>query len=60
MTIDEAIEILTDFLQDPVLAVRPDTTKSILLGIEAMKREGEYRLTAPIMNIVLLPGETRE
>ncbi|GAI40384.1 unnamed protein product, partial [marine sediment metagenome] len=29
-----------------------------VIGIEALKREREYRLTAPVMNIVLLPGET--
>ena len=60
MKLEKAIEILIDFLQDPVLIVRPDTTKSIKLGIEAL----EHQLTCPYFEYQatdeLPSGETKD
>ena len=60
MKLEKAIEILIDFLQDPVLIVRPDTTKSIKLGIGALQQIAQMRLLGISPIAELLPGETKE
>lgn len=60
MRLDEAIEILRRTYapsNDPALK---DFNDAIKLGIEALKRELEYRESMPPKKGELLPGETEE
>jgi len=58
MTIDEAIEVQTDYLENPLLNYHEDLRKSIELGIEALKRVRGCRLFPNTGASELLPGET--
>ncbi len=60
MTLDEAIKELESVpvdMCDPESLRRKNAT---YLGIEALKREKEYRLTRGNRTFDLLPGETKE
>jgi len=59
MTIDEAIKIQEDYLENPY-SVQPELVKyAIKLGIEALKRIRENRHYALPQIPRLLPGETK-
>ena len=60
MTLDKAIELGKWHLDHTFTSRATDSYNSLKLLIEAGEREIDYRLTAPIMNIVLLPGETQD
>ncbi|KKN22387.1 hypothetical protein LCGC14_0915790 [marine sediment metagenome] len=60
MTIDEAIGILTNYVNHLPKGVNEDWIKANKLLIEAGKRELEYRESMPPRNGELLPGETKE
>ncbi|MBA7530856.1 hypothetical protein ES705_23067 [subsurface metagenome] len=58
MNIPEAIEILSEYVNQPYSKFHPDHTDSVKLGIEALKREKEHRLYETHGVRLLLPGET--
>lgn len=60
MTIDEAIKHLGDYLHFEEKCYNPDLYKAFKLGIEALKRQQEYRKSFPSMTQLKLPGETEE
>lgn len=60
MTIDEAIELLTDLDKRGHFALGDDITPAIKLGIEALKRVKGARLDPYTRQQQLLPGETKD
>lgn len=60
MTIDEAIKELTEPYNERQLIVSPRFMEALQLGIEALKREREYRPTREPRTFDFLPGETEE
>ena len=60
MELDEAIKVKLDFFKEHQHIMSYEERLADALSVEALKREGEYRQTAPVMNIVLLPGETED
>ena len=60
MTLDEAIFLLQRDIDNPGSVPIEQLTEAEGLGIEALKREQEKRLTAPNWPWRLLPGETKE
>ena len=60
MTIDEAIDDLSKFAEYCQRVNWPTHGKAVKLGIEALKRELEYRESMPPKKGELLPGETEE
>jgi len=60
MTLDEAIEILTIWQDDPRQFQHPKYCEAVCLGIEALKEVREARLMGSRLPNTLLLGETRE
>ena len=60
MTINKAIEILQQDLDDPGSVDISDLNTAQQLGIEALKREKEWRQRYEPLNPQLLPGETED
>lgn len=60
MTIDKAIEILTERLTIPFIGKNPDTKNAIKLSIEALKTIKSFRKYHPNVTFPLLPGEITE
>ena len=60
MTIDRAIEILSDSANRGVTTFNQDFKDAERLGIEALKREKECRHLLPPEAWELLPGETKD
>ena len=60
MTIDEAIEILSQDITWTYPAKFTDLQDAIKLGIKALKREKHGRVQQPLIVIRLLPGETKD
>lgn len=60
MTIDEAIIRLEIFVKDASEVAPELLDDAMKLGIEALKREKEYRPTREPRTFDLLPGETDE
>jgi len=57
MTINKAIEILTIFIDPNVTKLDPDDLDAIKLGIEALKRIKDMRISPCTTADELLPGE---
>jgi len=57
MKIDKAIEILTNYMKGSDEAEPVDFDDALILAIEALKREQNYRLAHPDTAPYLLPGE---
>ena len=60
MTIDEAIEILKDYLRGDEPDNAPDLPASIRLGIEALKRVKAYKEAHVGLHYEPMPGETKD
>ena len=60
MTLKEAIEILTFQVKLYNEIHQQDTIDALKLGIEALRRLGQYRNWQPPSDIQLLPGETKD
>ena len=60
MTIDEAIKTLTDSRKLPRTPHDLELNAAMELGIEARKRVKENRKTKLMVEIGLLPGETKD
>lgn len=60
MTIDEAIEGLSDLLTDGPYWPPEKRIEAVKLGIEALKRIKEQRIGWSPIDYYLLPGETQE
>ncbi|MBA7531605.1 hypothetical protein ES705_23818 [subsurface metagenome] len=60
ITIKKAIAVLTDILDYVKPGDPPEEHYAIKLGIEALKRLGEYRIDNPETAWQLLPGETED
>lgn len=60
MTIDEAIEGLSNLIMSFNVASYPDKVKAIQLGIEALIRERNNRINPGAYMDALLTGETKE
>ena len=60
MKAEKAIEILNDLLGDGPQFSPDCRRKAVMLGIEALKRELNYRGGMPPEKGELLPGETEE
>ena len=60
MTLEKAIEILTQHQKGTDPLYLPDLPIAEKLGIEALKREIECRENSPHEDWLLLPGETTE
>lgn len=60
MKLEKAIEILTQHQKGTAPLILPDLPDAEKLGIEALKREREYRPKREPRNFDLLPGETEE
>ena len=58
MTLEKAIEILTDILRCVKPGDPPDEHDAIKLGIEALKRLQEHRTSHIDIGLRALPGET--
>lgn len=60
MNIPTAIETLTKLKRYSYPTIEKEAQDSLQLGIEALRREQEYRLTRGERTFDLLPGETEE
>ncbi len=60
MTIDKAIEILTDILRCVEPADPPDEHDAVKLGIEALREVKESRFDPSSYETRLLEGETKD
>ena len=60
MTIDQAIEILTNWRKELHEPDKCDAGRAFQLGIEALKRTQEVRPRLYPETIRLLPGETKD
>jgi len=63
ISIDKAIEVLKRLKEGGEATIQEDIAdacQAYILGIEALKREKEYRLTRGNRTFDLLPGETEE
>ena len=60
MTIEKAIERLTELAEISLLRFDNDDKKAVQLGIEALKLAQSNRRSPYIEYIGLLPGETKE
>ena len=60
MNIDKAIEILSDEAYKGSVTFNLDRKDAVKLGIEALKREENYRMAHPDVAPYLLPGETED
>lgn len=60
ISIDKAIEVLKRLKEGGEATIQEDIADACQLGIEALKREKEYRLTRGNRTFDLLPGETEE
>jgi hypothetical protein len=60
MTIEEAIETLTDLRDDIITLWGPDHIDAMKLGIEALRWRQHCKKDNPDVDFVLLPGETNE
>lgn len=60
MTIEKAIELLTDADHYNTILPTLDEKDALRLGIEALKREQLLRREVPYDRDGLLPGETKE
>jgi hypothetical protein len=60
MTIDKAIVVLSCSAYGGMTTHGLEFKDALKLGIEALKREREYRLTRGLRTFDLLPGETGE
>jgi len=59
MTIDEAIEILTQHQKGTDPLYLPELPEAEKLGIEALKHHKKLRDAHPYSNYKILPGETK-
>lgn len=60
MTIDEAIELLSEYVYKDIPVPVTGFDNAIRLGVEAMQAWKEHRGTGSLMNPLLLPSETKE
>lgn len=60
MTIDKAIEILTDYKMQSAFEATTDFTDALKLGIEALKRLKEHREEHIDITFRALSGETKD
>ena len=60
MTIEEAIEIITELRREDRYSFDRKTIHALRLGIEALKRLRTIRADHADLDFPLLPGETRE
>ena len=58
MTLEKAIEVLNAVARTG--SYQPNQTNAVELGIEALKRIYNNRVTLPGFNFIPLPGETEE
>lgn len=60
MTLDEAIEVLCELADDSYISLDADGPRAIQLGIEALKRIKDMRISPCTTADETLPGETTE
>lgn len=60
ITLDEAIEILTNDLKENIYDKDSRIEAAEKLGIESLKREKEFRDNNTDVPVILLPGETKD
>ncbi len=60
MIIDKAIELLNEELLHPPTICNPDLKASVKLGIEALRRVEDMRISPCTTPDEILPGETKD
>lgn len=60
MTIEKALEILQDSQRDLLLPLRGEFLVALKLGIEALERVQDMRISPCTTADEILPGETRD
>ncbi len=60
MTLERSIEILADYKMQSAFEAMPNFKNALKVGIEAMKRVGDMRISPCTTADELLPGETKD